>query len=177
MAKKDGIKITLTGMLPVGLKFATMPAKLQQKAIRKAVRETGKVVLRDARANTPVESGAMKRSLKVRSFSRSIKRGIGTIKQHTNKQTGHTYSYEVKRVVAKEFGAKVVVDRESLRKHVENEELLYRKGISSYFYPAAVELGRRGAPRYAPMRHAMRSSQSRANAIFATELAKAISSL
>lgn len=69
MAKS--LKFAVTGDVALNKALAALGQKLAMKLERKALRQVSKPVLADAKANCPVDSGDLKRSLKLRSMRRS----------------------------------------------------------------------------------------------------------
>ena len=69
MAKE--IKFAITGDKELNAALKALGSKLALKLERKALRQVAKPVLADAKANCPVDSGDLKRSLKLRSMRRS----------------------------------------------------------------------------------------------------------
>lgn len=54
-----------------------LPAKLARRAFRKPMREHAKTILKQAKANCPVDSGALRKALKVKSIKRSrVRQGV-----------------------------------------------------------------------------------------------------
>lgn len=68
-----GVRFTITGHKQLDRKFAALPPKLQKKILRPALRAAAKIVLDQAKANAPVQSGRLKKSLKVKAAKRSRK--------------------------------------------------------------------------------------------------------
>lgn len=69
MAKS--LKFAVTGDVALNKALAALGGKLAMKLERKALRQVSKPVLADAKANCPVDSGDLKRSLKLRAMKRS----------------------------------------------------------------------------------------------------------
>ena len=63
--------IWITGDKAVDRRLKKFTLKLQKKIFRKVVRKAAEPVLATARANVPVDSGDLKKSLKVRAMKRS----------------------------------------------------------------------------------------------------------
>lgn len=160
----------VTGVRELDRKLAGLEPKLQRKPIKKATRAAAKKVQGRSRALTPAETGAMAAAMSVRAVSRNIKVKTGVTKQHTTKD-GHTYSFKVRRTVAKEFGAKVEVTRASLAKQAARRGRKIDMDNDAGFYPAFVELGRRRRQADAPMRRGMKSAESQALSEFRSALA------
>src|SRR5690606_16992953 len=78
-------------------------------------------------------------AVKVRTTTRNIKANTGKVKEFT-KRDGTIGQFNVKRVVAQEFGAKVEITRKELNKQLakRGKNEIEKDG---YFYPAAVEMG------------------------------------
>ncbi len=91
--------------------FRGMEAKLVKKLQRKAIRQAAKVVAEEAKRIVPVDTGALKRSIKVRALKRSRKnRGRVGARVVTGKGTfrGKTYyggmvEYGTSRMMARPF--------------------------------------------------------------------------
>ncbi len=75
------ISIKLLGDVELQRRLYALPEKLQKKAVRPALKAAAKVVLATAKANCPILTGAMKRSLKVRALksSRRIGANFGSL--------------------------------------------------------------------------------------------------
>lgn len=67
------IDISLLGDKELQTKFRLLPIKVQRKLLRQGMRKAGKLVRDEARRLVPVDTGALKKSLKVRAAIR--KRG------------------------------------------------------------------------------------------------------
>lgn len=72
MAK--AIDISIFGDEELQAKLAAMTLKVQRKIVRQALRKGGKRVRDEARRLAPVETGALKKSIKVRA-ARNLRRG------------------------------------------------------------------------------------------------------
>jgi len=60
------VDITLLGAPELQAQFKLLPLKVQKKLLRQGMRKSGKLVRDEARRLVPVDSGALKKSLKVR---------------------------------------------------------------------------------------------------------------
>lgn len=134
---------------------------MQKKAIRKATRESAKMFRDRLRPLVPRDTGAMADAIQVRAITRSIKQGTGVFKEATAKN-GFRYTFQVKRIIGQDFGAKIEITRKSLAKQLarrgkdkEAQKVLDGK----YFYPALIELGGRKKTAFAPFRKALRSQR------------------
>lgn len=166
--------IIITGDAELDAKMAKLEPKLQAKHIRKATRAGAKKVLARARSLTPQETGTMAAAMKVRAVSRTIKGATGKQKRVTTK-AGRSVVVNVKKTVAKEFGARVVIDRKALAKQAGKRGKKLSedsKRGEPFFYPAAVELGTKKKTADSPMRRGMKAAESEALAEFRTELRK-----
>lgn len=138
-----------------------MEPKMQNKAIRKATRESAKLFRDRLRPLVPRDTGAMADAIQVRAVTRSIKEGTGVFKEATAKN-GFRYRFQVERVVGKDFGAKIEITRKSLAKQLtrrgKNEEA-QKVLTDKYFYPALIELGGRKKTAYAPFRKTLRAQR------------------
>jgi HK97 gp10 family phage protein len=67
-------RVTITGLKELDRQLGELPKALGKKIVRKAVREAARPVLADAKAAVPVDSGDLKKSLKLKAFKRSRKR-------------------------------------------------------------------------------------------------------
>lgn len=63
------------GLHDVDRKFRKLSKSVQKKVMRRMVRESAKVLRERIRVNTPVDTGALKRGLRVRSVKGAAKRG------------------------------------------------------------------------------------------------------
>lgn len=89
MAGQAGM--TIVGVEEVERALRALPGKVAKQAIRKPLRAGAKIVLARAKQNVPAESGALKKSLKVRAGKRS--RNTISIRVATGKGwfTGETF--------------------------------------------------------------------------------------
>lgn len=69
------IGMKVTGTFALDRKLKALPTKVANGIKRKAARRAAKPVLEAARANMPVRTGALKKSLRIRSY-KSRKKGI-----------------------------------------------------------------------------------------------------
>lgn len=60
------VDITLLGAAELQQQFKLLPLKVQKKILRQGMRKSGKLVRDEARRLVPVDTGALKQSLKVR---------------------------------------------------------------------------------------------------------------
>lgn len=65
------ITFQLTGDKELDRKFQELPAKVEKKVLREALRPAAKIILAQAKSNAPVLTGNTKESLKVRAAKRS----------------------------------------------------------------------------------------------------------
>ena len=70
MARKTS-EVRIEGMFLLTRRLRTLEAKLQKKVVRQAIRKSLKPVLQDAKREAPKRTGALRKSVKVRSFKRS----------------------------------------------------------------------------------------------------------
>jgi len=66
-------KVFLTGDKALDKKLSTLEGKVRNKIARKAIRKAAKPVLDAAKANVPVESGKLRKSLTIRALRKSSK--------------------------------------------------------------------------------------------------------
>ena len=69
----DGFDISLLGDKALSRKLAKLPAAVQRKVLRPALRKGGKVILEAVRRNIPVDEGKLRKTLKLRALK--AKRG------------------------------------------------------------------------------------------------------
>lgn len=74
MALFGGVTFQLTGDKYLDKLFQTLPKRVQKKVLRKPLREAVKAVKPGVEAKTPVKSGKLKKSYKVRAGKRSRRR-------------------------------------------------------------------------------------------------------
>lgn len=128
----DDLSIRVDGVSHIIAALEKLPARLESKVLRQAARAVAKEIVPTAKANAPKDTGAIRRTIKVRAVKG--KRGSIAVRVRTG-------------------------TREELAKfHPKRaEEIL----TSKWYYPAAVEYGysRNGvtAPPNAYMRRALRS--------------------
>lgn len=132
--------LQVTGDAALDAALANFDRKIVRKWIRKALRDGAKAVAANYRATVPVDSGAMRDSLIVRS-ARRLRRG--------------------------QLGVAVIVDATRLFAHQlkrRGRGLWYRrkgaKNTERFFYPAVVELGDRDTPAQRPLRSALYDSEN-----------------
>lgn len=82
MVQKAGgfIDIRLVGDKKLTAALKALPLKFQKKVVRKALRDAAKIVLPVVRANTPIDTGNLKNSIRVKALKfsrRSGKFGVG----------------------------------------------------------------------------------------------------
>lgn len=119
MAKQA--QFVVTGLAELDAALHQMSNAVHNKVVRKAVRQAAKPVLKEARRLVPVKTGALRKSLKIKSAKRSRKRTSIGVEVVTGKQffTGDTYYGGMI-----EFGTKYIKPRSFLRdaaKAKENE--------------------------------------------------------
>lgn len=171
--------IIVTGVAELDAALASLEPKLQKKGIRKATREAAKkvvmpVVKASIRAGA-YDTGAMHDAVKVRATSRSIKKKTDIVKQFTRRD-GKAGSFNVKKIVGQEFGAKVEITRKELNKQLVKRDIAPLKD-SDYYYPAAVELGADGTEPKKPIRRVLKSAHAPTLAVFRDELRAALDSI
>lgn len=135
--------VFVTGDKAIDRKLAKLEAKAINKLLPKAAKEAAQVTKEDYRRRVPVDSGAMRDAIttKVRRYNHKANTGQ-TIVRNGRK-------INVKRVVAKDIGARVIIDRKRLAKEAGKKKRgkrslpIDRKRGGMYFYPAVVELGGR----------------------------------
>lgn len=65
--------LTITGIKEIDRKLKGIPDKLAKKALRQSMRPAMKEVLKEAQQNAPVDSGDLKKSIKLKAGPRSKK--------------------------------------------------------------------------------------------------------
>lgn len=168
-----GKAIIVTGSWQLTYRLSRLPEKLQKKHIKKATREAAKKEamprIKESVRSEAYDTGAMHDAVKVRATTRNIKAKTGTVKTFT-KRDGTEGTFNVKKVVAQEFGAKVEITRKDLNKQLVKrgqEEI----GDGDYFYPAGVELGTSDQPAQKPMRGVLKAAHRPVQKVFERELA------
>lgn len=176
LTTSNGIIVTGDGLLDK--KLAELPRKLQNKYIRKAVREVGKKVRGEIVSTAPRDTGAMAAAMQIRAVGKTIKKGTGIFKSAISK-SGFEYNFEVQRAVGRDIGIKVEITRESLAKQLMKRGLAdkARRVLNNDmgFYPAFVELGTSRRGPQSSMRAAIRRAQSWAIRAFRVHLLAFIS--
>jgi HK97 gp10 family phage protein len=148
------IDIRVIGDKALQRKLKGLEDKMQKKIVRKALREGGKIVLREAKNRAPKDTGSLRASLKLRSLKRSKKR-IGV------------------QIVTDEAALMKAKDRKAGRKvkRSTNADRLL-------FYAAFVELGTRNMPARPFLRPALKSKKAevigRARAVMRREVKAAV---
>lgn len=70
------IEIGIDGLAELNAKLQTLSVKIESNILRGAVRAGQKVVLEKVRENAPQDSGALKKSLRIKADRRALKRGM-----------------------------------------------------------------------------------------------------
>lgn len=170
----DKSNIIVTGDKKLDVLLANLEPKMQRKAIKKATRESAKLFKNRLKPTVPKDSGAMADAIQVRATTKSIKKGTGVFKEGTAKN-GFKYTFQVKKIIGKDFGAKIEITRKSLAKQLAKRGLHDKadkvmKG--KYFYPAMIELGGRKRAADAPFRRTLRQQRMITMGVFRAYLAK-----
>lgn len=144
MAKRQ--PVFLTGVAEVDRRLAKMEARAIKKLLPKAAKRAGETVKQDFKARVPVDTGALKRSITSRVFKNKIKKAdpTKTVIARGGYMKGKRIA--VKRVVAEDVGAKVIIDRNRLTKEAGKRRSalpIDRERGGMFFYAAVVELGNR----------------------------------
>ena len=83
MAKRSaggGVQLDLIGDEALMRKFNALEGKVQKKFARKSMRKAAKVIQKEAKARAPVESGDLKKNIKVKAAQRSRSRiGVNVV--------------------------------------------------------------------------------------------------
>ena len=74
------MKLTFEGGKELAKELEELPRRLQNKTIRKALRQAGNVLLKKARTNAPVKSGALRRGIKLKVDMRGTPAAIINVK-------------------------------------------------------------------------------------------------
>ena len=147
------MSVFITGDKELDALLRRLPNKVQIKAVKKATRNLAKKLKPKIVALTPEDQGDMRRAYQVRASNRKYKQPTGKIRGGVNKTTGFTYTFPVQKIVARSYGAKVEITRDSLNK-VRTTAGAEPIGAGDYFYPASVELGTQRETAQMPMRTA-----------------------
>jgi HK97 gp10 family phage protein len=140
--------VVLTGDKDLDRLLGALPAKMQKKFVRSALRKAGKIVLSKARDAVPVETGALKKGLKLRALKRQKYR-IGVAVEHPTRE----------RLA------------ELQKDEAKGERIRTEKG----YYPAAVEYGAPHAPARPHLRRGLEESKDSAVATFRQDVKDAVS--
>lgn len=168
--------VVLTGDKKLDAALQGLEPAMQKKAIRYATKQAAKLFKERLRPTIPKDTGAMADALQVRAVAKRIKRPTGAVKQATSKN-GFNYTFQVTRVVAVEYGAKIEITRKSLAKqlakrgHIEKAQKI---ASDRYFYPAIVELGGKERAAEMPFRRALRTQKQMTIGIFRAYLSQFI---
>ena len=136
----------VTGDRTVDRNLARMEKKAINKLLPKAAKEAAEISREDFRATVPVKSGAMRDSaiIRVRRYKHKADTGK-TVIARGGYMAGKRIN--VKRVVAQDIGARVMIDRKTLAKKAGQKRRgakslpIDRKRGGMFFYPSLVELG------------------------------------
>lgn len=155
--------VIVTGYKEIDAKLRSFPAKVQRKYLRTATRNAAKKCLAEARRNTPVDSGAMRDSLKVRAVKSKRK------------------SVLRRRGLEAEIGHSVVIDRDVLfdlyqARHGGDLPSPRSGDNEPHFYPASVELGDENKEGERPLRKALYDNKAKYMAEFRAQMLAALAS-
>jgi len=121
------IDISIFGDKKLEKQFKKLDLKLQKKTIKKALRDSAKIVKNTAKARVGVRSGKLKKSLKVRT-EKGLKRGqfgivvVTGTREELNIDADDKYYYPA----AVEFGTKNLPAKPYLRPAIdENRDLIF----------------------------------------------------
>ena len=73
-------RLEMTGVREIEQALLQLPKKLHNKVLRKALRQSGNIMLKKARDNAPVKSGLLKKSIKLRVDIRGTPAAIITVR-------------------------------------------------------------------------------------------------
>lgn len=85
MARLD---ISLIGDAELATKLGGLTDKLERKVVRQAIRKAAQLILRDAKQRAPVESGALRRNIRIKALRRSRRRVGFNVQTGTREQMG-----------------------------------------------------------------------------------------
>lgn len=141
----------VTGDKEIDAVLRQFEPKFQKKYGRIASRNSAKKIMEEVRATGPEDTGAMKRSLVVKSAPRSRTRA---------------------------FGHRVIIDRnrlfqfaQKLGKKISKDK---KRNNEPFFYPSVVEFGDKDTAAQKPLRNALFGNEQAINSFFREELSKQI---
>lgn len=137
----------VTGDREVDAILAQFEPKFQKKYGRKASRNAAKKVMTEAKAKAPEDTGALKRSLIIRTAKRSRKIAFG-----------HRVIIDRDRLIkyAGKFGKKISKDK--------------KRNNEPFFYPSVIEFGDKDTPAQKPLRNALFGNEAAIKSYFLDEL-------
>jgi hypothetical protein len=145
--------VTIEGDELLTKRLASLEAKMQRQVLTKAAKACGALVKKDYQSRVPVDSGAMRASVRVRVRRYKHKAATGKmVIARGGRMAGQLVA--VKRVVAEDIGANVYIDPRALKKQVGKRSkgavrIFFSKDkkgktqTSVFYYPTIVELGGR----------------------------------
>jgi hypothetical protein len=146
-------------------RLAALESKMQRQVLTKAAKACGALVKKDYQSRVPVDSGAMRASVRVRVRRYKHKADTGRkVIARGGRMAGQYVS--IKRVVAEDIGANVYIDPRALKKQVGKRSkgavrIFYSKDkkgktqTSVFYYPTIVELGGKDRSGHRPLTKAL----------------------
>lgn len=154
--------ITIEGEEELTRRLAALEVKALRKLLPKAAKKAADVVVADYRNRVPVASGTMRDSVG-KKVNRYKHKALG----ETVTRGGRTF--RVRRTVAEDIGASVIVDRKRFYKAAakRGKKLSEDKTRSEgFFYPSIVELGGHQRTGERPLTRALYENEDRLRAAF-----------
>ncbi len=158
--------IEIEGDVALTRALARMEAKALKKLIPKAAKAASDIVVKDYKSRVPKDSGTMRDSVgkKVNRYKH---------KQLGEKITRGGRTFRVKRVVAEDIGASVIIDRKKFYKAAAkrgkklSEDKTRKEG---FFYPSIVEIGGHERAGDRPLTKALYQNEDQLRQRFLAEL-------
>jgi hypothetical protein len=177
--------VTVSGIDEVVKALYAKEAKLARKLLPKAAKKSIEVARRDYRGRVPVDSGAMRDSsrIKVRRYKHKADTGKQIIARG-GFMKGKMVS--VKRVVAEDIGASLVIDQDVLKKKASKGAKSVRvkfaksaktgktRAVLANFYPSQVELGNKRQAGQRPLTKSLYDNADKMRQVYADTLAELV---
>ena len=158
---------TFEGEEELTRKLAALEAKALRKVLPKAAKAAADIVVKDYKSRVPVDSGTMRDSVGKK------------VNRYKHIELGERISrggriFRVKRTVAEDIGASVIIDRKRFYKvaakrgkKLSKDE---KRGGEGFFYPSIVELGGHEKTGERPLTKSLYENDDQLRQRFLTEL-------
>lgn len=127
------VKVVVTGHRKIDRKLRGLEPKVAKKVIRQSFRRNMKPVLTEAKALSPVDTGAMRKAMKLRAGKRSRKyaaRMLITIRPEDIDRDVYLLADEAPYPVYPEFGTEYQEAQEPLRRAANQSRKPFRRAVA-----------------------------------------------